>query len=257
VFRPLDPRRQRRFYDDLSEGLTKRWLWGLEKRFSPAAAVDSPSFAKHFTRLLEPILHPGMDVLDVGCGTGIYFPLLSPLCGRLTGAELSTRYARLARDNARDYHLRGVHLTVQDSARMAFADDSFDAAVCVDALHHVYDLDGTLRELARVVRPGGEVVVFEPNCLNPLLLALCFFDRNEWGAIRRCWKGRYERLFGRFFEPVDSAYNGLLIGPQGRLSNAVADFLLEGPAPALLGRFSPEIFFHLRVPEQASGPGDG
>ena len=246
LFQPLDTARQRRFYDALGEGEERRGLWGLERRFSPQSAVGSPSFRKWFTRLLEPIFERHPRVLDVGCGPGIYFPLVAPLCRSVTGAELSARYARLARDCAREYALPNVRMTVQDSTRLAFPDRSFDAALCVDALHHVFDLERTLAEIARVVRPGGDVVIFEPNCLNPLLLLLCVFDRNEWGAVSRCWKGRYERLLARHFEPVASAYNGLLIGPQGRLARGVADFLLEGPLAPALGRFSPEIFFHLR-----------
>jgi ubiquinone/menaquinone biosynthesis C-methylase UbiE len=246
VFRPLDTARQRRFYDDLSQGDERRGLWGLERRFSPESAAGSRSFEKYFTRVLAPILNPDMRVLDVGCGTGIYFPLVAPRVASMIGAELSSRYARLAHQNAGRYELENVALTVQDSFSLAFPDDAFDAALCVDALHHVFDLEGTLTEIARVVRPGGDVLIFEPNCLNPLLIALCLLDRNEWGAVARCWKGRYDRVLGRFFEPVRSEYNGLLIGPKGRLATGIADFLVEGPLAALLGRFGPEVFFHLR-----------
>ena len=52
-------------------------------------------------------------------------------------------------------------------------------------------------------------------------------DRNEWGAVSRC-------------------YNGLMIGPQGRIATGLADFLVEGPLSRWMARFGPEIFFHLR-----------
>lgn len=252
LFRPLDSARQRRFYDELSQGRRLRWPWAFEKRFASETALASPSFARHFTPLVASILKPDARVLDVGCGTGIYHPIVAPLCRSVTGAELSSRYAALASDNARRHDLPGVRLTVGSSSRLAFADGAFDAALCVDVLHHVEDLEGTLAEISRVVRPGGDVLIFEPNCLNPLLLALCVLDRNEWGAVRRCWKRRYERILARRFEPVTSAYNGLLIGPKGRLARGIADFLLHGPAPGLLARFSPEIFFHLRVRDEAA-----
>ena len=80
----------------------------------------------------------------------------------------------------------------------------------------------------------------------PLLLALCLLDRNEWGAVSRCWRGRYARRLARRFDVVGSAWNGLLIGPQGRVATGIADFLVDGPFPALLGRFAPKMFFHLR-----------
>ena len=58
------------------------------------------------------------------------------------------------------------------SPALAFAGDSFGAALCVDSLHQVDDLDGTLWEIARVVNPGGSVLIFEPNVVNPALLAM-------------------------------------------------------------------------------------
>jgi ubiquinone/menaquinone biosynthesis C-methylase UbiE len=246
VFEPLDTRSQKRFYDDLSEGRQKAGLLGLEKRFSPEVAVGSRSFARHFVARIDEVLRPGLRLLDLGCGTGITHPLVAPRCGSVTGAELSSGYARLARTHARRYGLDNVRIVVQDGSALAFADGCFDAALCLDVLHHVSDLERTLAELERVVRPGGDILVFEPNCMNPLLLALCVMDRNEWGAVSRCWRGRYERLFARRFELVASAWNGLLIGPQGRLATGIADFLVDGPFPGLLGRFGPEIFFHLR-----------
>jgi len=248
VFRPLKTNEQRRFYDDLSVGTESRGVWGMDKRFSPDSAVGSKSFEKYFSKILRPLLRSDMHVLDVGCGTGMYFPLVAPLCASITGAELSSEYARRARDTARHYGLDNVHLSIQDSSQLAFPDDHFDAALCVDTLHHIYDLDGCLAEIARVVRPGGDILIFEPNCLNPALLAMCVLDRNEWGAVSRCYRGPYRRRFARYFEPLRDEYNGLLIGPQGKLATGIADFLIEGPMPGLLARFSPEIFFHLRNP---------
>lgn len=247
-FRPLDTKRQQRFYDRLAQGEARRGLWGLDKRFSPDAADASPSFERHFVRVLAPLLRPDMRLLDVGCGPGIYFPLLAPHCASVTGAELSPEYASLAIGNARRAGVENVSLTVQDSTRLGFGDGAFDAVLCVDTLHHVFDLDATLAEIERVLKPGGDVFVFEPNCLNPALLALCMVDRNEWGAVARCYRRRYERVFARRFERVASAYNGLLIGPQGRLSTWIADRLLDGPLAAVTSRLSPKIFFHLRKP---------
>ena len=208
-------------------------------------ALGSPSFQKYFLALILPVLSRPERLLDVGCGTGMYFPLIAPLCGSLTGIELSSGTARLARQAARDYDLSNVSITLQDSSALAHPDDCFDAALCVDSLHHIYDLEGTLAEIARVVKPGGDILIFEPNLANPLLLAMCVLDRNEWGAVGRCYKWRYERRFARRFRRVRGRYNGLLIGPQGKLSLAIADFLLREPFSRVLACFSPKLFFHL------------
>lgn len=249
LFRPLDAKAQAEFYNDLAEGKENRSLWGMEKRFSPEVAIGSPSFRRYFVERIQEHLDPSDDVLDLGCGTGMYHPLLAPLCGTLTGVELSPKSAELAAATARDYGLEGVSIAIQSSDAMAFPSDQFDSAICLDLLHHAYNLEGTLAELVRVVRPGGKVFIFEPNCLNPALLLMCILDRNEWGAVSRCYRGRYARLFSRYFDLIRSEYNGLLIGPQGTLSTSAVTFMLESPARPLLQYFSPKLFFHLRVPE--------
>ena len=246
LFQPLTTEKQREFYDALTSGKLKRGLFGLESRFSPDAAKRSHSFRKYFLDLIEPIFDRTMNVIDIGCGTGLYFPLVSPLCGSITGIELSSGFAKLAMQTAREYGLPKTTVTLQDSTRLGFRDATFDAALCVDSLHHVYDLDRTLDELSRVVKPGGDIVIFEPNVANPLLWAMCVVDSNEWGALSRCYLSRYRKLFSRHFDEVQGSYNGLLIGPQGKLATTVADFLLSKPMSPLLARFSPKLFYHLK-----------
>lgn len=246
LFPPLSTEATAKFYDALASGDEHRSLWGMEKRFSPEVALESASFRDYFCGPLAAILDAGKKVIDVGCGTGMYHPLLAPMCGSLTGVEVSERSAELARQTATDYGLANVEIHLQDSTALAFEDHRFDAAVCVDLLHHVFDLDATLKEISRVVKPAGDIVVFEPNCANPLLLLLCILDRNEWGAARRCYRRRYARVFAKYFEQARSEYSGLLIGPQGKLSLSLVELMLKSPLSPFLRLFSPKIFFHMR-----------
>lgn len=247
LFRPLDSKANAEFYDDLAEGKENRSLWGMEKRFSPDVAIGSASFARYFVERIEGHIKNTDKVLDLGCGTGMYHPLLAPLCGSLTGVELSPKSAEHAAKNAQTFNLDNVSIAVQSSDAMAFPDNHFDAAICLDVLHHVHDLDGTLAELKRVVKPGGTILIFEPNCVNPALLLMCILDRNEWGAVSRCYRGRYTRLFSKRFEVKSSEYNGLLIGPQGSLATSAVSLMLESPLKPLLQYFSPKLFFQLQL----------
>lgn len=92
-------------------------------------------------------------ILEVGCGWGE----LAEWVGRETGAEvvaidLSPGMVELARE-------RGVDAQVGDVQALPFADDEFDIAIAAWMLYHVPDLDRALAELARVLRPGGRLVV--------------------------------------------------------------------------------------------------
>ena len=80
---------------------------------------------------------------------------LAPL-GEVTGVELSPNSAQAAR-------ARNVGDVVEGSvAELPFADDSFDFAVCLDVIEHLDDDLQTLRELRRVVRPGGRLLITVP-----------------------------------------------------------------------------------------------
>jgi ubiquinone/menaquinone biosynthesis C-methylase UbiE len=91
-------------------------------------------------------------VLEVGCGWGE----LAELVRRATGAQvvatdLSPRMVELARE-------RGLDARVADVQDLPFEDGAFDAVVAAWMLYHVPDLGRALRELARVLRPGGLLV---------------------------------------------------------------------------------------------------
>jgi SAM-dependent methyltransferase len=92
-------------------------------------------------------------ILEVGCGWGE----LAEWVGRETGAEvvaidLSPRMVELARE-------RRVNAQVGDVQALPFADGEFDVAIAAWMLYHVPSLDRALAELARVLRPGGRLVV--------------------------------------------------------------------------------------------------
>ena len=102
---------------------------------------------------------PGGRVLDVGVGTGLELPMFEPGT-RLVGIDLALAMLRRARDRVRRLALGDVEgLLVMDATRLAFPAASFDAAVVPFVLTVVPDPAATLDEVARVVRPGGAIVL--------------------------------------------------------------------------------------------------
>jgi SAM-dependent methyltransferase len=100
-------------------------------------------------------LRPAARILDAGCGSGRNMVDLARR-GSVTGVELSETSVRLARE-------RGVGDVVLGSVlEMPFTDASFDLAVCLDVIEHLEDDAAALRELRRVVAPGGWLLVTVP-----------------------------------------------------------------------------------------------
>lgn len=144
---------------------------GREHAFFLAAKAEA------LLDLVERRLSPVSSVraLDVGCGDGALDAMLEPL-GELHGVDVSPEMVEAAAKGVP--HAR---FQVADGTRLPYADAEFDLTFTVCALHHVdpSDRSGYMRELARVTRTGGLVVVFEHNPVNPLtrlVVRRCAFD---------------------------------------------------------------------------------
>jgi ubiquinone/menaquinone biosynthesis C-methylase UbiE len=110
-------------------------------------------------------LQPGESVLDVGCGTGVFLPGLAAIAGpegRVVGLDHSAAFLEEARKRLSDASLGGrVELVEGDAHHLPFADATFDAVHCERVLMHLEDPALAIREMQRVVRPGGRVLLAE------------------------------------------------------------------------------------------------
>jgi phosphatidylethanolamine/phosphatidyl-N-methylethanolamine N-methyltransferase len=98
-------------------------------------------------------------ILEVGVGTGKNFPY-HPLGAEVTGIDLSERMLAQARRRAEKSGY-ALDLRQMDAQQLDFPDDTFDAAVATFVFCSVPDAERGLRELARVVRPGGHIILLE------------------------------------------------------------------------------------------------
>jgi ubiquinone/menaquinone biosynthesis C-methylase UbiE len=99
----------------------------------------------------------GQQVLDAGCGEGYNTRVFARRGARMTGVDLSTRMIELARDEERRAPLGIRYENASFTSLAVFPDESFDAAVSTMALMDGPDFPAAMREIARVVKPGGMV----------------------------------------------------------------------------------------------------
>ena len=120
-------------------------------------------------------LQPGMRVLDLACGTGATSLLAAQAVapgGRVIGVDLSEAMLERARGKASRAGLGDVlEFRHGDMLATGFPDGSFDAVVCVFGLVLVPDMEGLVRELWRMVKPGGRLVIttWGPRLWAPML----------------------------------------------------------------------------------------
>ncbi len=124
-------------------------------------------------------LTPGLDVLEVGCGTGDDARVLADHVGS-TGRVVALDHSAIVLNEARRRTPDGYDMLTfaqGDAQRLDYADESFDRCYCERVLQHIADPALAIRELVRVTRPGGRIVVADTDwerclCSDPTSQAL-------------------------------------------------------------------------------------
>jgi SAM-dependent methyltransferase len=150
------------------------WYW---QRTHPIACpyslrflVDGPHPGIPRRRLMEVLSpQPGERILELGPGTGYYSLDVASALGEGTLDVLDVQQEMLDHvvRKADSGGIRNVRPTLGDARSLPYDDDSFDAAFLVTVLGEIPDQDAALRELARVIRPGGRLVVGETMFGDP------------------------------------------------------------------------------------------
>jgi phosphatidylethanolamine/phosphatidyl-N-methylethanolamine N-methyltransferase len=127
------------------------------------APVYDLAFGKVFSRARTAAIAAaeriGGRILEVGVGTGISLPHYSSE-SRLFGVDISEPMLRKARRRVAELGLRNVEgLAVMDAERLEFPDNAFDVVVAQYVVTTVPNPEATLDEFARVLKPGGEIVL--------------------------------------------------------------------------------------------------
>jgi len=109
-------------------------------------------------------LRPGDAALDVCCGTGdLALELARRVApgGRVVGCDFSEPMLDLAREKASEHGVEGVRFEWADALQLPYDEGRFDAVTVGFGVRNLADLDGGLREMIRVLSPGGRLVILE------------------------------------------------------------------------------------------------
>ncbi len=118
----------------------------------PAQAVETA---------LAGLVVAGDKLLDIGTGTGRVLELLAARFGQALGVDASKQMLALARARLAKRELNNCTVRLADMYRLPLADGSFDTAVLQMVLHYAEDPAGAVAEAARVLAPGGRLIVID------------------------------------------------------------------------------------------------
>ena len=120
------------------------------------------------------------EVLDLGCGTGFYFPILARHSTGLLGVDVCQPMLDQAQQLIDLHRLTHCRVLQSSALELPVADHSVDVVHSWDFLHHVTDVSRVFAEIKRVLKPGGRYVAVEPNVLNPSITWYHARRRSEW-----------------------------------------------------------------------------
>lgn len=132
-----------------------------EQQYAAPRPLPDPRLDRKFARVCALVREqlPATAYLDAGCGDGRYLAALAAeLPERVAGVDISERILETARAQAPRAELRQANLE-----RLPFADGEFDLVLSSQVIEHVLDREGAAAELARVLRPGGTLVISTDN----------------------------------------------------------------------------------------------
>ena len=153
----------------------------------PAQAVEQALLA-----LIQP--EPAGRLLDIGTGTGRILELLAPRVRQALGIDASKAMLALARARLSAPGFAHCAVRLADMYRLPLADRSFDTVVLHMVLHHAEDPAGAVREAARVLHPGGTLLIIDLAPHDEIGLTGKFAHR---------WPGFADDVIDRMFAAAD------------------------------------------------------
>lgn len=128
-------------------------------------------------------------VLDVGCGDGEDALYISKFAKSVVGLDIQPHKTWEKLKN------RNLRFELGVGEKLPFKNNSFDGVFVKDVLHHVDRLDKTLREVRRVVAPGGVVVIIEGNRYNPLF----YIHMTKIGGHEHLPQEKFKKVILKYF----------------------------------------------------------
>lgn len=131
------------------------------KIYDASIAVD-PAFGGNARRLVERLVRPGDDVLDLCCGTGLITGLAAPIAASVVGLDYSDEMLAKAARKAARQQLANVSLRWGDARLLPFDNNHFDVVISSFALPHfsAAEQPQLFAEMCRVLRPGRQLGLF-------------------------------------------------------------------------------------------------
>ncbi|NQT46853.1 MAG: class I SAM-dependent methyltransferase [Candidatus Omnitrophica bacterium] len=145
-------------------------------------------------------------ILDIGCGDGTFLKYLKEMHPKLScfGVDISPTQLQVAK-----YKNDDAKFCVAKAESLPFADKQFDIVIFNSVLHHVNEVELSIKNALRLCKDAGVMVSIEPNRLNPFIFVLSLIKKSERGQLRLSLGRLRSLLAGGFKSITTSSINSL------------------------------------------------
>ena len=235
-------------------------LFEYEAKHYATSRAQESGFRDQLAIVLRMLASRQGRILDIGCAAGAGIPALREIHLRVVGLDFSASMLRYALPSfSADAN---VVFCQGDIEFVPFRSASFDLITCLGVMEYLPDYRPSLREISRVLRPGGLAVFSIPSRISPYYLTTQISDLvvgPSWRALKRlagrrpppsrptlghspnsCVPWEFRRLLRQFgMEPHQSAFSNFFVHPLDRISPAshdrLAGFLERFSSSAIIG----------------------
>lgn len=171
---------------------------GIPERIVPGR-TDRLETADHMARYGLAAKRAQGATLDLGSGVGYGTAVVAAADGR-KGPLVAVDISQDALTYGKRTYDKSIRFVAADAGRLPMRDESFDTVVCIEAIEHVPSADGVLREIARVLRPGGLLIISTPN--KWMTSPLRAHPKNPY-HVREWYPRSFIALVSRYFRGVE------------------------------------------------------
>jgi ubiquinone/menaquinone biosynthesis C-methylase UbiE len=144
-------------------------FWDKHARKYAESKISDEAEYENGLKVTQTFLTPQQNVLEMGCGTGTTALTLAPSVQHLTGTDISPEMIAICNEKKAAGEIQNVDFRVAATTGSDLPNEQFDAVLAFSVLHLVDNLESTLAETSRLLKPGGAFVSKTP-CLNETLL---------------------------------------------------------------------------------------
>ena len=150
----------------------------------------------------------GQDVLECACGTGNLTLMLAQQARSVRSFDISSQSVSTTKARVESSGFGNVQMEVAAMEELPYKDASFDVIVGLFILHHVADLEQSIKEIFRVLRSGGRGMFYETSSVNPLLMFWRRHLAGRWGIPKLSTQDEHP-LTRSDLETISSAFGGI------------------------------------------------